>query len=146
MPSPFTFDYAVFVFGSAVGVLQFAFARAELWGLLFLRPWPRLTQVLAVAVVVGVFTWYFGSEPRNIPDTGAGLAANSQAWLFASATAAAVAATFLVTSVVNHRWGRDHGWDPEADTWPPSGVGWLRRTTAARALGARIAAVVRRLG
>ena len=145
MPSSFTFDYVVFVFGSAVGVLQFAFARAGLSGLLFLRPWPRLTQVLGAAVVVGVFTWYFGSEPRNLPDTGAGLDATNQVWLFASATAAAVAVTFLLTSMVNHRWGQDHGWDREADAWPPAGVGWLRRTTAARALGARIVAVARRL-
>ena len=146
MQSSFALDYVVFVFGSAFGVLQFAFAQAGLSGLLFLRPWPRLTQALAVVVVVGAFAWFFGAEPRNIPDSGAGLEANSQAWLFASAAGTAVAGTFLVTSVLNHRWGRDHGWDPQAETWPPSGVDWLRRTTFARALGLRLKAVARRMG
>jgi hypothetical protein len=144
--SSFAFDYVIFVFGSALGVLQFTFARAGLNGLLFLRPWPRLTQVLALVVVAGTSVWFFGSEPRNIPDTGAGLEANSQAWMFAVATATAGAAIFLITSVIHHRWGRDHGWNSETDAWPPAGVDWLRRTTFARALGLRFKAMARRVG
>ena len=42
----------------------------------------------------------------------------------------------VVSSAVNHRWGADHGWDPDAERWPPAGLGWLERTTFARAIAA----------
>ena len=135
---PFAFDYAQFVAVSVLGVIQFAAARNHLYGLMFLRRWPRLTQALSAAALIAAFLWFFaGGEPRNIPDTGAGLEANTQTGVFALAAAAAIVVTFVGSSVVNHRWGGLHSGDPSAETWPPAGFGLLEHTTFARALMAR---------
>jgi hypothetical protein len=136
----FIFDYVVLAFACTLGVVQIAAARSGLLGLLFVRrPW--LSIYAGGAVVVGAFTWYFTSAPRNIPDTAGGLDGVDQTLWLAVGAAPAIALTFLVTSVLNHRWGADTGWDPASGTWPPSGMTWLDRTTFLRALRARYTAV-----
>jgi hypothetical protein len=142
---PFAFDYAQLVAVSALGVIQFAAARNRLYGLMFLRHWPRLTEVLSAAALIAAFLWFFvWSGPRNVPDTGVGLEANTQTGVFAFAAAAAIMFTFVGSSIVNHRWGRGHGWDPNGVTLPPAGFGWFERTTFARALMARLRVIARR--
>ena len=141
MPSEFLLDYTLWVFLSALGVVQFVAARSGLLGLLFFRRRRRATLLLAPAWVVGAFTWYFASDFRNHPDTTLGLDANEQALWFALGSAVALALTLAVSSAVNHRWGGGHGWDASSGGAPPIGLTWLERTTFARALAARLAAL-----
>ncbi|MEX2430428.1 MAG: hypothetical protein WD645_00740 [Dehalococcoidia bacterium] len=133
----FTLDYAIWVFVSALAVLQASAAWSGLAGLLFLRPWPRATLRGSLLLAAAVFAWYFTSGRRNQPDTGLGLDGNEQAAWFTVTVGAAFALTLLLSSIVNHRWGPTQGWDRAVHRWPPSGVEWLRHTTFARAAAAR---------
>ncbi|MCH8199933.1 MAG: hypothetical protein IIA54_07710 [Chloroflexi bacterium] len=135
----FIADYTLWVFLSALGVLQFVAARSGLFGLLFIRRRPRATAYASAALVVASFAWFFGSGVRNLPDTVSGLDGVTQSLWFAVAAAAAVAVTFLGTSAINHRWGAGHRRDPSAR--PPTGLDVLERTTFARALWAASAAL-----
>jgi hypothetical protein len=136
----FIFDYVLLAFVCTLGVVQIAAARSGLLGLLFVRR-PQLSMYAGAAVVAGAFTWYFAGAPRNVPDTAGGLDGVDQTLWLAVGAAPAIALTFLATSVLNHRWGADKGWDPADGTWPPAGMTWLERTTFLRALWARYTAV-----
>ena len=106
-------DYLLLVFLGALGAVQISAARSHLLGLLFLRAWPRASEVLGAALVIGAFAWFFSSgRGRNIADTQGGLDGTDQAAFFSMAAATAVAFTLLMSSVVNHAWGARHGWDP----------------------------------
>jgi hypothetical protein len=89
-------------------------------------------------VILGAVVWYFATEERNQPDTGLGLDANVQAFWFAVSGSFSVATTLVVTSLINHGWGKDHGWDAVSGAAPPVGVTWLARTTFFHAIKARI--------
>lgn len=141
--SEFEAAYALWVALSTLGVAQYAAAANRLWGLVILRRWPVTTKIGSALVVLGAFAWFFASEDRNQPDTGAGLDGVEQARWFAIGATASLLAQIGVSSAVNHRWGARHGWDPGAERWPPAGLGWLERTTFARALAARIMAALR---
>ncbi len=142
MPTgPFIADYTLWVFWSALGVLQFAAARSGLSGLLFLRRWPRAAAYGSAALVVAAFAWFFGSEVRNVPDTVSGLDGNTQLLWFAVGAGSAVVVTFLGASALNHRWGAGHRPDASMASGPAVGVDWLDRTTFVRALCARISAL-----
>jgi hypothetical protein len=108
MPSQFTIEYAVFVFLSTLGVLQVVFATNGIRGLLFIRPSRRASALLGAALVIGAIVWFFFGDSRNVPDTTTGLDGNEQSLWFALSAAAAVAATLLLTSLLNHRWGQTH--------------------------------------
>ena len=140
--SAFEVDYVLWVALSTLGVAQYAAVSNRLWGLVILRRWPSVTMVGSALVVACAFGWFFISEDRNQPDTGAGLDGVEQARWFAIGAAASLLAQIGVSSVVNHRWGAAHGWNPDAERWPPSGLAWLERTTFARALAARLRAVL----
>ena len=137
----FIADYTLWVFLSALGVLQFAAARSGLSGLLFVRRWPRATSYAGVALVVASFAWFFGSEVRNLPDTVSGLDGVTQSLWFAVGAVGAVAVTFLGASALNHRWGAGYRWDPSTQPRPPAGFDLLEHTTFVRALCARITAL-----
>ena len=137
----FIADYTLWVFLSALGVLQFAAARSGLSGLLFLRRWPRATAYASAALVVASFAWFFGSEMRNLPDTTSGLDGNQQLFWFAVGAGSAVVVTFLAASAVNDRWAAGHRGDGSVPSGPVVGFDRLERTTFVRALGARIAAL-----
>ena len=137
----FIADYTLWVFLSALGVLQFAAARSGLAGLLFLRRWPRATSYASAALVVASFAWFFGSEVRNVPDTVSGLDGVTQSFWFAVGAGGAVAVTFLGTSALNRGWGAGYRWDPSTQPWPPAGFDLLERTTFVRALWAFISAL-----
>jgi hypothetical protein len=141
--SDFEAAYALWVALSSLGVTQYAAVSNGLWGLVVLRRWPTATRVCSVLIVIGAFAWFFFSEDRNLPDTGAGLDGVEQARWFALAAAGSILIQIAVSSIVNHRWGASHGWDPSERRWPPAGLTWLERTTFARALAARIQATLR---
>ena len=106
MLEPFAFDYAQMVFVATLGVIQLVAARNNLLGILLLRNNLLLTQFIAATLIAGSFVWFFfGGEPRNIPDTGPGLEANTQTIVFASSASLAIALIFFVSSILNHRWG-----------------------------------------
>ena len=131
MPTQFTLDYAILVFFSTVGVLQFVFALSGRRGVLFLRNAPRLSSALGALLLVVAFSWFFISEPRNVPDTAGGLDGNAQGRWFAAAAAAAVAVTFLLSSVINHRWAAEPSEASE-------GIDVMGDTTFLKALARRL--------
>jgi hypothetical protein len=139
MPSEFLIDYTVWVFFSVLGAVQFVAAKSGLAGLLFFRTRRTESLLLAPLAVAASFAWFFGTGFRNLPDTGPGLDANTQALWFALASAAAITVTLALSSALNHRWGADLGWSAASGEAPPEGIGWLERTTFARALAARLA-------
>lgn len=141
--SDFEVAYVLWVSLSTLGVTQYAAVTNRLWGLVILRRWPAVTRVCSALIVVGAFAWFFISEDRNLPDTGAGLDGVEQSRWFAIAATVSILVQIGISSIVNHRWGASHGWDPAGDRWPPDGLDWLERTTFARALAARIGAVLR---
>jgi hypothetical protein len=95
-------DYLIMVFLSSLGVIQVACAYSRLRGLLFLGR-PLWSALLGAGLVVAGFAWFFAPGPRLIPDTEGGLDGNSQTGLFAAGAGAAVAATMVVSSILNHR-------------------------------------------
>ncbi len=143
--TPFEAAYSLWVFTSALGVVQFAAVRSNLHGLVVFRNRPRFTQAASVALVVLSFAWFFASGDRNVPDTGEGLDGVEQARFFAIAGAAAVAVLAAVSSIVNRRWAADN--ERAAPTgaaellWPPEGLDRLERATFASAIAARVRAV-----
>ncbi len=141
--SDFEAAYALWVALGTLGVAQYAAANNGLWGFVILRRWPTATKVCSALIVIGAFAWFFISEDRNLPDTGAGLDGVEQARWFALAATVSLFIQIGVSSVVNHRWGASHGWDPTEERCPPAGLTWLERTTFARALAARIKATIR---
>lgn len=143
--SAFETEYCLWVAFSTLGVTQSAAVSNRLWGLVILRRWPAATKLCSALIVAGAFAWFFISEERNLPDTGAGLDGVEQARWFAIAATVSLLAQIGVSSIVNHRWGASHGWDSVEERWPPEGLTWLERTTFARALAARVRATLRGL-
>ena len=143
--TPFEAAYSLWVFTSALGVVQFAAVRSNLHGLVVFRNRPRFTQAASVALVVLSFAWFFASGDRNVPDTGQGLDGVEQARFFAIAGAAAVAVLAAVSSTVNRRWAAGSERAAPADAaeplWPPEGLDRLERATFASAAAARVRAV-----
>jgi hypothetical protein len=118
-------DYFVLVFLATLGVIQIAASRSGLQGILFFKR-PLYSVMFGLLLIVAGFVFFF-SEPRNIPDTAGGLDGNGQALYFAIAAGAAVALTYILSSVRNTRWAGDNG--PTT-----SGLDALRETTYLRAL------------
>ena len=140
--SDFETTYVLWVAFSTLGVTQYAAVSNRLWGLMVLRRWPSATKVSAVLTVIGTFAWFFISEDRNLPDTGDGLDGVEQARWFAIGATASILVQIAISSIVNHRWGASQGWDPAEERWPPAGLDWLEHTTFARALAARVRAIL----
>ena len=138
MPSVFLIDYMLWVFASAIGFMQFAAARSGLRGILYVRRWPNATMAASVLVVFAATVLYFITGERNQPDTELGLDANVQAFWFTMSAASAVITTLVATSIINHSWGRNHGWDTRSGQAPPISLTWLSRTTFFHAIRARI--------
>ena len=138
MWSGFAIDYTVLVFFSTLGTMQIVASRNGLAGIMLLPGRPRLSTWLGSGVIAAAFIWFFSSEFRNVPDTAAGLEANTQAATFAIAGGAAVGVTFLLASIVNHRWAIANLLEPATDEAPPGGLDVFRETTF-------VVAVIRRL-
>jgi hypothetical protein len=98
----FGLDYFLFVFIAACGILQMAAAYSLLKGA-YILPHRAATALLGLILTIGAFAWFFASESRDVPDTGAGLNGNQQAMLFVTGCGAAVLAVMLASSVVNWR-------------------------------------------
>lgn len=122
----FAADYYITVFAAAVGVIQVAASLGQLKGLLILKS-PLIARTAGLALAAGAFVWFFASGARNINDYEGGLDGNEQAVYLFLGVLTAVAATFLVSSVVNVRLNG-------GDATPDQGLDALKQTTYARAL------------
>ena len=138
MWSEFAIDYAILVFFSTLGTMQIVAAKNGLVGIMLLRGRPLLSKWLGSGVIAASFAWFFASDFRNLPDTGAGLEANTQTATFALAAGAAVGVSFLAASIVNHRWASSISRDAAGGEAPESGLDVLRRTTFVLAIVARL--------
>jgi len=117
-------DYFLLVFFAAVGVLQLVAAANGLRGLLFL---PRgVAAVVGPLLAVGTIAWFFGSKPRNLPDTAGGLNGVQQAAIFAVAATLAILVTLLIPSVLRRSSG--------SPALKESGLDALRQATYGQAL------------
>lgn len=95
----FATDYLLFVFLSALGVLLSVTAYGRLNGLLLLG--RRLSVMVGGTLSVSSFVWFFTSEPRNLPDTGAGLDGNEQTLLFVAGAGSALLLILVLSSIRN---------------------------------------------
>ena len=101
----FALEYLLFVFSSALGVLLLVTAYSRLNGLLLVG--RSLSLLAGGLLVVGAFAWFYASEPRNVPDTGAGLDGNEQALLFVAGTGAALVLILILSSLRNWSMVKD---------------------------------------
>ena len=137
MWSGFAIDYAILVFFGTLGVLQVVAAKNCLGGITLLRNHRLISIWIGFGTVAVAFIWFFAAESRNVPDTGAGLEANTQAATFAIAGASAVAVTFAIASIVNHRWAAWNSQDFALNDVFEDGMDALRQTTFVLAVVAR---------
>ena len=93
-------DYLIFVFLACLGALQAAGAFGGLRGLLLFQS-RRVARAGGVLLAVGAFIWFFTSGDRNLSDTNGGIAGAQQFVYFVAGCAAAVAVTFLFSSLLN---------------------------------------------
>ena len=126
VPDSFIFDYIVLVFIASCGVFQIAAARNSLRGLMVIQR-RRWCMLLGMTLLAGAFSWFFLSEPRNVPDTIQGLTGNEQFGYFFVASGAGLVFTLLVSSVINRRMGRN-------DSDLPLGIDALGHSNYFRAL------------
>ena len=101
----FILDYFLLVFAASCGLYQMAAAYNRIKGLMVLQS-RGLTFVLGLILWVGAFVWFFVSEPRNAPDTGAGLTGNEQFGYFFAGGGAGLAVTLAVSSLRNWNMGK----------------------------------------
>ena len=137
MSESFILDYFLLVFAASCGLYQMAAACNRLRGLMLFES-KRLTFIFGLVLWVGAFVWFFLSEPRNMPDTGAGLTGNEQFGYFFAGGGAGLAVTLAVTSLRNWRLGKG------TETLP-IGLDALRDTGYARALFQSLTPILRPL-
>jgi len=138
MWSEFAIDYSILVFFSTLGTMQVIAAKNGLAGIMLIRGRLRLSTWLGSGLIVASFCWFFESDFRNLPDTGAGLEANTQTVTFALAAGAAVGVTFLASSIVNHRWASSGAHGSTRGEIMEKGLDVLRHTTFVVANVARL--------
>lgn len=101
---PFIGDYIILLFFTALGTLQIAAAVNGLRGLLFFH--HRLASLgLSAALIIGAVTWFFLSEPRNVPDSTRGMDGNEQFLGFCLGVSGAFAFTALVSALLHPSLG-----------------------------------------
>ena len=125
----FELDYTLFVFVAALGLFQVVAGWNGLEGLLLVRP-RSVAKVVGAALVIGAFTWFFGTETRNLPDTSGGLDGPQQAGYFTAAAGSALLVTLALSSLLNFR--RANGVPGKL------GLDDLRDTTYLHALGSTV--------
>ena len=77
--------------------------------------------------MAGAFTWFFLSEPRNVPDSALGLNGNEQFAYFFAGSGTGLAFTLILVSLRQWRFGAEH---PDL----PAGLDALRESTYFRAI------------
>ena len=93
-----TQEYFFVVFVAAMGFIQFAAVRGGLKGLMFIQNFA-FNRALAYVLMVPVMMVFFTGNYRNPVGIIEGA---QQAGLFSLASVAALAATLVIASVINH--------------------------------------------
>ncbi len=98
MTGSFVLDYFLLVFLAACGLFQIIAANKNLRGLLFFQHRPG-SLLLGLALVAASLTWFYLSEPRNVPDSSFGLNGNEQFAYFFAGLGTALVFTLIVSSL-----------------------------------------------
>ena len=126
MTGSYILDYYGLVILASVGVFQAIAAVQGFRGLLFFKYRPS-SFLFGLAMIVGSFTWFFISEPRNVSDSAHGLNGNEQFAYFFAGSGPGLAVTLALSSLRN--WGMRAG-----DSALPAGLDALRDISYVRAL------------
>ena len=112
MTGSFILDYYLLVFLASCGVFQMVGACKALIGMLYLKYRPG-SFLLGLALLIGSFTWFFLSEPRNVSDSAQGLNGNEQFAYFFAGSGTALLFTLMASSVINWKLGAGR-----SNLWP----------------------------
>ena len=104
MTGSFILDYYVLVLLASIGVFQVVAAHKGFRGMLLFQRRPA-SFVFGLVLLVGAFTWFFLSEPRNVSDGAHGLNGNEQFAYFFAGTGTGLAVTLIVSSLRNWSMG-----------------------------------------
>lgn len=126
MTGSFILDYYVLVILASAGVFQAIAAVQGFRGLLFFKYRPS-SLLFGLAMLIGSFTWFFISEPRNVSDSAHGLNGNEQFAYFFAGSGTGLAVSLALSSLRN--WGLRAG-----DSTPPAGLDALKDISYLRAL------------
>ena len=127
-------QYFPLVFFASLGVLQIAAARADLKGLTFFKR-PLLCYLFGAVAIVGAFVWFYATGDRNaeplvrIDDGVKVFFGETESFAtFMAGASSALAATILVSSVVNAKISSS------TDRGAPRGLDALRQMTFFQAI------------
>ena len=126
MTGSFILDYYLLVFLASCGVFQMVGAWKAFIGILYLKYRPG-SFLLGLALLIGSFTWFFLSEPRNVSDSAHGLNGNEQFAYFFAGSGTALAFTVLVSSLIKWKLGSER-----SNWWP--GLDALKHSSYVRVL------------
>ena len=112
MTGSFILDYYLLVFLASCGVFQMLGAWKAFVGMLYLKYRPG-SFVLGLTLLIGAFTWFFLSEPRNVSDDAHGLNGNEQFAYFFAGSGTALAFTLFLSSLINWKLGAER-----SNFWP----------------------------
>ncbi|GEM_PF-1168694 len=93
-------EYVIFIFFSALGVIQISAGYGKLRGLLITKSINK-SIAFGISVLLISMISFFRDGGRNIPDTEGGVPGFSQFLLFAIGSSAALFFTFASTSLTN---------------------------------------------
>ena len=106
MTGSFILDYYLLVFLASCGVFQIVGACKAFMGMLYIKNRPG-SFLLGLALLIGAFTWFYLSEPRDVSDNALGLNGNEQFAYFFAGSGTALAFTLLVSSLINWKLGAE---------------------------------------
>ena len=138
MTGSFILDYYLLVVIASCGAFQVIGALHGLRGMIFIN--SRSASILiGMAALSAAFTWFFLSEPRNVPDSALGLNGNEQFAYFFAGSGTGLAFTLVLASLRQWRFGADH---PSST----AGLDALRETTYLLLIYRAICRLLRRRG
>lgn len=104
MTGSFILDYYLLVVLASIGVFQVAAAHTGFRGMVLFQRRP-VSYAFGLALLVGGFTWFFLSEPRNASDSAHGLNGNEQFAYFFAGSGTGLAVTLILASLRNWKMG-----------------------------------------
>ena len=104
MTGSFILDYYLLVFIASSGVFQAIGGLHGFQGMTFSNNRP-VSILIGLAALAGAFTWFFLSQPRNVPDSALGLNGNEQFAYFFAGSGTGLAITLIVASLRQLKFG-----------------------------------------
>ncbi len=138
MTGSFILDYYLLVVIASCGLFQVIGALHGFQGMTFFN--NRSASILiGLAALAGAFTWFFLSQPRNVPDSALGLNGNEQFAYFFAGSGTGLALTLILASLRQMKFGAEH-------RELPDGLDALRESTYFLVTYRAIYRLVRRRG